>query len=79
MSSLKIHIDLANKDHIALVTDVVQRLAWEVVPGAPATKPPDILVILKDFQNPLNHRLTPVFNLFHVTGDGAVTASVFVF
>jgi signal transduction histidine kinase len=44
MASLKIHIDLVNKDHVALITDVAHQMAWEVLLGAPGVKPPDILV-----------------------------------
>ena len=44
MASLKIHIDLSNKDHVALITDVAHQMSWEVLLGAPGAKPPDILV-----------------------------------
>ncbi len=44
MTSLKIHIDLDNKDHIALIAEVAGQLEWEVLLGAPGAKPPDILI-----------------------------------
>ena len=44
MTALKIHIDLDNKDHIALIAEVAGQLEWEVFLGAPGVKPPDILV-----------------------------------
>ena len=44
MTALKIHIDLDNKDHIALIVEVAGQLEWEVLLGAPDVKPPDILV-----------------------------------
>ncbi len=44
MGTLKIHIDLVNKNHIALITEIAGHLAWEVLLGAPDAKPPDILV-----------------------------------
>jgi len=44
MAFLKIHIDLVNKDHLALISEVAGQLGWEVILGAPGAKPPDILV-----------------------------------
>lgn len=44
MNSLEIHIDLFNKDHIALITEVARQLEWKVLLGDPGAKPPDILV-----------------------------------
>ena len=44
MASFKIHIDLVDKDHLALVTEAAGQLEWEIFLGAPGAKPPDILV-----------------------------------
>ena len=44
MTALKIHIDLDNEDHVALIAEVAGQLEWEVLLGAPDVKPPDILV-----------------------------------
>jgi len=44
MDSLKLHIDLVNEDHVALIEDAAHQLGWEVTVGAPGMKPPDVLV-----------------------------------
>jgi putative methionine-R-sulfoxide reductase with GAF domain len=44
MASLKIHIDLENRDQAALITDAAHQMAWEVLLTAPGDRPPDILV-----------------------------------
>jgi len=44
MASFKIHIDLVDKDHLALVAEAAGQLEWEIFLGAPGAKPPDILV-----------------------------------
>ena len=44
MASLKIHIDLVNKEHSALIAGMVGQLGWEAVHGGPGSKLPDILV-----------------------------------
>jgi signal transduction histidine kinase len=44
VASLKIHIDLVDKDHLALVAEAAGQLQWEIFLGAPSDKPPDILV-----------------------------------
>ncbi|MCJ7501271.1 GAF domain-containing sensor histidine kinase [bacterium] len=44
MASLKIHIDLVDKIHLELVIKAAGHLGWEVSPGTPGAKPPDVLV-----------------------------------
>lgn len=44
MASHKIHIDLVNKGHMALITEVAHQMGLEVLPDAPGPRPPDILV-----------------------------------
>lgn len=44
MASLKIHIDLVNKDHTALISEVARQQEWEILVGSPGARPPDILV-----------------------------------
>ena len=48
MASLKIQIDLVDKVHLALVTEVAGQLGWEVLLGAPGAKPPDILITMPE-------------------------------
>ena len=48
MASLKIQIDLVDKVHLALVTEVAGQLGWEVLLGAPGAKPPDILIAMPE-------------------------------
>ncbi len=44
MASLRIHIDLENKDQVALITDAARQMGWQVLLAAPGDRPPDILV-----------------------------------
>ncbi len=48
MVSLKIQIDLVDKVHLTLVTEVAGQLGWEVLLGAPGAKPPDILITMPE-------------------------------
>ena len=48
MASLKIQIDLVDKVHLTLVTEVAGQLGWEVLLGAPGAKPPDILITMPE-------------------------------
>ena len=44
MASLRILIDLVDRDHISLLEDVARHMTWEVLGDPPGARPPDILV-----------------------------------
>ncbi len=44
MASLKIHIDLVNKEQITLLSESAGQLGWEILLGAPGAESPEILV-----------------------------------